>query len=151
MTAAERAAAASRLDRWIRDHADRENDADRSALACWTLLRDELAALANPYSPDCFVLINPCTGQMFPASDPRCPLMEVSCLVTPYNVWANIQPGSLPCDLSYDILNPDLWRPFFGRRLPPPPTGLHSIQEDVQYEPTSSLYTLDIERVVRER
>ena len=117
----------------------------------YVMIRDDLAALHNPHSPANFVLINPCTGQMYPAGDSRCPLVEVACLATPYNVWANVQPGGQPCELSYDILNPDHWRPFFGRRLPPPATGIHPVQEEIEYEPTPPVYALDVERTVRER
>lgn len=62
------------------------------------------------------------------AGDPSCPLKELSVLVTPYNLWANIQVDPSPSSTLYDVLNADQWRPFFGARLPPPLGGLQSIQ-----------------------
>jgi hypothetical protein len=116
----------------------------------YVMIRDTQAVTSRASSPQSFIFINPCTGQLYPASDPRCPMVEVACIVTPYNVWANVQVGASPYELEYDILNPDHWRPFFGRRLPPPSTGLHSIQEDVTYAPTSTAYALDLERSIKE-
>jgi hypothetical protein len=116
----------------------------------YVMIRDTQAVTSRASSAQSFIFINPCTGQLYPASDPRCPMVEVACIVTPYNVWANVQVGASPYELEYDILNPDHWRPFFGRRLPPPSTGLHSIQEDVTYAPTSTAYALDLERSIKE-
>jgi len=116
----------------------------------YIMIRDTQAVTNRASSAQSFIFINPCTGQLYPASDPRCPMVEVACIVTPYNVWANVQVGASPYELEYDILNPDHWRPFFGRRLPPPSTGLHSIQEDVTYAPTSTAYALDLERSIKE-
>ena len=75
-----------------------------------------------------YLLINACTGHVYSAGDPHCPLKEICCLATPYNIWANIQVHAQPCEMSYDILNVDQWRPFFGKRLPPPSGGLHTCQ-----------------------
>ena len=115
----------------------------------YVLIRDKAANANDPPSASNFLLINPCTGQVFPAADPRCPMIDLACLATPYNMWANVQVGGQPCELRYDLSNPDHWRPFFGARLPPPPSGLQSIQEDVSYEPTSSGYALDIETATK--
>ena len=62
------------------------------------------------------------------AGDPNCPLKELNVLVTPYNLWANIQVNSSPSATVYDVSNCNHWRPFFGVRMPPPLGGLQSIQ-----------------------
>ncbi len=60
--------------------------------------------------------------------DPTCPLRQISMVITPYNMWANVQYAEKPFETSFDLFNVDQWRPFFGSRLPPPPGGLHSVQ-----------------------
>jgi hypothetical protein len=37
-----------------------------------------------------YVLYNACTGEAFLASDPRCPMRSIVCLITPGNVYANL-------------------------------------------------------------
>lgn len=116
----------------------------------YVMIKDAQAAMQLPYAPANYLLINPCTGQVFPAADPRCPLIEIACIVTPYNIWGNIQAGGAPCELSFDLLNPDSWRPFYGVRLPSPNTGIHSIQDPVTYSDTSVAYAMDLEKVLKD-
>jgi hypothetical protein len=116
--------------------------------AIYVMVRDRNMASRDPYAPRNYVLINPITGFVYSAMDPSCPIRNVACLATPYNIWANIQTGSKPHDISYDLQNIDRWRPFFGKRLPPPSGGMHSIQEEVPYLPTSTRTAIDIENAV---
>jgi hypothetical protein len=95
----------------------------------------ESSSLDN--TPKGWVLINPVTGHIYSAADPHCPLHEISCLVTPYNIWTNIQKASKPKDLMFDIFQLSHWRPLFGQRFRPNIPGLTPIQSDVLYEPTS--------------
>lgn len=44
----------------------------------------------------------------------HCPLQDVGALANSENVWLNIQEGSAPGDISYDIENKKLWMPFLG-------------------------------------
>lgn len=88
-------------------------------------------------TPKGWVLINPVTGYIYSAADPHCPLHEISCLVTPYNIWTNIQKTSKPKDLMFDVFQLSHWRPLFGQRFRPNIPGLTPIQSDVLYEPTS--------------
>jgi hypothetical protein len=89
------------------------------------------------HTPQGWVLINPVTGHIYSAADPHCPLCEISCLVTPYNIWTNIQKNSKPKDLMFDVFQMSHWRPLFGQRFRPNIPGLTPIQSDVLYEPTS--------------
>lgn len=57
----------------------------------------------------------PRTGEAFSAIDPNCPLVAVDCLVTPKNMFANIQRTTSPAQLVYDIHVRDQWRPLFER------------------------------------
>jgi coiled-coil and C2 domain-containing protein 2A len=57
----------------------------------YVLLRDAHRQSSNICGPENFLVINPCTGFIYSAVDPNCPLKEIYCLVTPYNIWANIQ------------------------------------------------------------
>ena len=75
-----------------------------------------------------YLIINPSTGHVYSAGDSNCPLRSITVLMTPYNLWANIQVDATPRLTLYDVLNGEHWRPFFGARLPPPVGGLQSVQ-----------------------
>lgn len=74
------------------------------------------------------------------AGDPSSPLKEILVLVTPYNLWANIQVETRPASMLFDVLNVDHWRPFFGARLPPPLGGLQSIQVPYAVDEATSTF-----------
>ncbi len=93
-----------------------------------------------------WLVINPVNGFVFSAADPNCPLLEIACLVSPDNVYANIAKDARPCETSFDLSNSDFWRPFFGARFPLPQNGISPIQMQVKYTPTLTTYALDIER-----
>ena len=57
-------------------------------------------------------------GYVYSALDPNCPLKEIYCVATPYNIWANIQPEARPFMMQFNVLDTSQWRPFFGNRLP---------------------------------
>jgi hypothetical protein len=116
--------------------------------ALYVMVRDRNMASQDPFAPRNYILIHPITGFVYSAMDPSCPVRNIACLATPYNIWANVQTGSKPHEISYDILNIDRWRPFFGKRLPPPSGGMHSIQEEVEYSVTSTRTAVDIENAV---
>lgn len=116
--------------------------------AVYVMVRDRNMASKDPFAPRNFVLINPINGFVYSAMDPSCPVRNIACLVTPYNLWANVQTSGKPHDISYDVLNVDKWRPFFGKRLPPPSGGMHSIQEEITYAPTMTRTCADIENAV---
>ena len=115
----------------------------------YVMVRDRNMACSNPHDPRNFILINPVNGNVYSAMDPSCPLRDIFCLATPYNIWGNVQDASKPHELSFDVLNIDMWRPFFGKRLSPPSGGVHSIQDEVQYTPTPPQYALDVETTVQ--
>jgi coiled-coil and C2 domain-containing protein 2A len=111
----------------------------------YVMMRDLNVVSSDKSHPRNFLLINPCTGYMYSGMDPSCPLYEISTIVTPYNIWANIQMSAQPFEMNFDVLNIDCWRPFFGMRLPPPLGGLHTVQTDVVYKPTLISYAVDVE------
>lgn len=96
-----------------------------------------------------FLVINPCNGNIYSAADPSCPLKKIISLVTPYNIFANIQLSDAPCHMDFNILNSNNWRPFFGKRFPFPEHGLFGIQSDIDYFPTSTAYCLEIETALK--
>lgn len=102
----------------------------------------------NDTSPKSFLIINPCTGFIYSAADPNCPLIEIACLATPYNIWANVQPSAKPDKMNFDISKTNLWKPLFGA-FRAPIAGLSTIQEPVQYTPTSSIRCLEIEKILK--
>ncbi|GIY77848.1 coiled-coil and C2 domain-containing protein 2A [Caerostris extrusa] len=50
----------------------------------------------------------------------------VGCLISPDNVWANIQKNNHPSRINFDVSKSGDWKPFFSRSFPNP--GLRSIQ-----------------------
>jgi hypothetical protein len=115
---------------------------------CYVMVRDRNMVSRDPSAPRNFVLINPITGFVYSAMDPSCPMRNIACIATPYNVWANIQSSGKPHEVSFDLMNIDMWRPFFGRRLPPPSGGMHSVQDEVSYTNTSTAAAVEIENLV---
>lgn len=110
----------------------------------------------------CYLIIHPTTGHIYGASNPDCPLHTIHNLVTPYNVYANIQSRGLkPCDLNYDVTLTDKWSPFFtiqGKSASsfrkhkisyPVSSGLANFQEQFKYKPTDEKYALEIERSLK--
>ena len=121
----------------------------------YILLRDS-SKPAQDFAPSNYVLVNPCTGFIYSAADPHCPLKHIYTLVTAYNIFANIQNFGDPSRLEFDITNSLHWRPFFGGRFPFPPTGIGCIQyanvlreEGSMYKSTLSSYCIEVETVVR--
>eukprot|EP01038_Epipyxis_sp_PR26KG_P007416 gene7416-10108_t len=115
----------------------------------YILIKDERRK-SSSYIADNYLLINPCNGFIYSALDPTCPLRDIYCLVTQYNLWGNIQIESRPCKLLYDVTNLENWKPFFTSRMSVPSTGLRSIQEDVLYEEVDPSYVLKVEKSLRD-
>lgn len=57
----------------------------------------------------------PKSGEAFSAADPNCPLTAVHCLVTPNNMFANIQQTATPSEMVFDIHVRASWKPLFER------------------------------------
>ena len=66
------------------------------------------------YTPDAITLWNACVGCVFSAEDKRCPLVDIGCIVTSQNIYANIQGVTSLNLLSFDYHNTEGWRPFFA-------------------------------------
>lgn len=96
-----------------------------------------------------FLLVNPCTGFVYSAADPSCPLKEIYSLATPYNIWCNVQKLSSPKEISYDIMKPSLWQPLFSDKFRPALTSISSIQPDISYRATPTGPCLEIEKTLR--
>jgi coiled-coil and C2 domain-containing protein 2A len=117
----------------------------------YVLMRDTRRRGSAPhwiYSPECYLVINPCSGHVYSAIDPSCPLKAIYCIATPYNVWANIQDADAPYSMVFDVRNTKNWRAFFSPRLIPPIGGLSSVQHRIIYRPTDKAYALEIEKNV---
>ena len=117
----------------------------------YVLIRKDGRASKNRlvHTADAFLIVNPCTGHVYSAADPNCPVKEIYSLATPYNVWGNIQKSSCPKDLSFDIMKPSLWQPLFNEKFRPGMTGISSIQSDISYFPTSPGPCLEIEKILK--
>ena len=100
-------------------------------------------------SPQDFILIDPCTGYVYSAADPNCPLRDIGTIATPYNVWANVQRKALPKDLSFNVMNPKLWKPLFSARFRPQINNLSSCQDDIVYHATEKVSCLEVEKIVK--
>ena len=64
------------------------------------------------------ILWNACSGHAFSALDPRCPLVDIGCIVAAGNIHANLQGVRALHLLSYDFGDGEVWRPFFASRPP---------------------------------
>lgn len=100
-------------------------------------------------SAEKIMLWNSCTGGMSHAAEKICPLIDIGCLVSSSNIYANIQAMTSLRLISFNYLNKELWRPLFADDLrgdhscgsgcfcicnPGPvqmcqPSNLHSIQD----------------------
>eukprot|EP01035_Chromulina_nebulosa_P018024 gene18024-23665_t len=101
--------------------------------------------------PSSYYLINPCTGNIYDASDIDCPLKELLSIVSPFNYWANIQTHLAPSDLDFDVTNKKLWISYFNRdNFPYPATGLSSIQSEIIYASTGMSYALEVENLIKD-
>jgi hypothetical protein len=118
---------------------------------CYVLMKSSHANETEgfKYIPSNYNIINPCSGTVHSAADKNCPLIEIACLITPYNIYANIQADGRPHMLNYNVLNRTHWRPFFGPQFPFPSQGLTSIQEIVPFTPTSQLLCVQIEKEIK--
>ncbi|CAM9934128.1 unnamed protein product, partial [Discosporangium mesarthrocarpum] len=59
--------------------------------------------------PQSTVIWKPSTGDGFDARDRRCPLVNVYCVVSQDNVWANIQNVGKTCEMSLDLRDRKCW------------------------------------------
>eukprot|EP01041_Mallomonas_annulata_P001440 gene1440-2773_t len=99
---------------------------------------------------DNFLLINPTQGYVYGAADPSCPVIDIACLATPHNIWANVQTTGKPSAMNFNLLNTRHWRPFFGHRFPFPTTGLDTIQREVDFFITPQEKVREIGDAVRD-
>ncbi|GMI38844.1 hypothetical protein TrCOL_g10233 [Triparma columacea] len=72
---------------------------------------------------------NASTGVAYAIDDDKCPLLDIGCIVSKENVWANVQKFGRPSEVSLDFNDKKCWKPLFGDRFPYPEGGLHSLQE----------------------
>jgi len=56
---------------------------------------------------------NACTGDVFVANHRQSPLIDIGCILTAENIFANTQGDTSPHLLSYNIKDSTIWRPFF--------------------------------------
>jgi hypothetical protein len=103
----------------------------------------------NPQSTE-YLIINPITGYIYSCYDNNCPLTEIAALITPNNIYANIQEDARPKFTDFNIANSYSWRPFFGRRCKIPSGGLQTIQPHVEYKDTPESYALEVEKSMTE-
>ncbi|TDG41758.1 hypothetical protein AWZ03_011831 [Drosophila navojoa] len=99
-------------------------------LECWLLL-----GLACPYGESTFViyrqpdsgelvLVAPTTGKRYQLQDVFCPLTRVYSLVTPQNIYINIQAEERVSMTNFDVQNSECWLPVFTKRQEAPRGGI---------------------------
>lgn len=52
------------------------------------------------------------TGRAYPQTDNSCPLQKIHCLVSKDNIYRNVEPDKMPCQLDFDISNVRKWAPL---------------------------------------
>ncbi|XP_072476396.1 coiled-coil and C2 domain-containing protein 2A isoform X2 [Notamacropus eugenii] len=101
-----------------------------------------------------YLIWNPCSGRFYGQFDTFCPLKSVGCLISPDNIWFNIQRYDSPMRINFDITKPKLWKSFFSRSLPYP--GLSSVQpEELIYQRADKVAAAElqdrIEKILKEK
>ncbi|XP_022245376.1 coiled-coil and C2 domain-containing protein 2A-like isoform X2 [Limulus polyphemus] len=90
---------------------------------------------------------NATQGQHFSVRESFSPLQRVGCLISPDNIWANIQKDDHPSRISFEINQARDWQPFFTRRFPNP--GLSSVQPEVLvYTPTDPRFVRQLQEKI---
>lgn len=67
--------------------------------------------------PDGIYLVNPCDGSVYASTDAMCPMTSVGTVITPRNIYGNIQPSSHPSQLQFALNRTSDWRPLFDKDL----------------------------------
>uniref|UniRef100_A0A7S3R2T6 C2 domain-containing protein n=1 Tax=Dunaliella tertiolecta TaxID=3047 RepID=A0A7S3R2T6_DUNTE len=95
---------------------------------------------------------NPLTGSVVSVKDPTAELREVGMIYDNSNMWANVQQEAQPWNMTWNLLSPLHWRPFFGTQLPPRELGtvqttpIYEEREDLLYEQMETR----VEEIVRD-
>jgi len=72
---------------------------------------------------------NASTGHGYSSKDELCPLLDIACIISEDNIYANIQKYGHPFQISYDFeTNQKAWRPLFTSKFPKP-ENLPTVQE----------------------
>jgi coiled-coil and C2 domain-containing protein 2A len=81
-----------------------------------------------------------------------CSLKEVGCIITPDNVYVNVQSSGDPGFIDFDLKNTRNWKPFLNEssRKKYFPEGIASIQKDLSYEYPSSEESYQLSRTIYE-
>ncbi|KAK5973701.1 hypothetical protein GCK32_007822 [Trichostrongylus colubriformis] len=75
------------------------------------------AAYALVNLPDGIVLVNPCDGSIYASTDAMCPLTSVGTIITPSNVYGNVQNNAHPSQLQFDLYRSGDWKPLFDKEM----------------------------------
>ncbi|XP_076317683.1 coiled-coil and C2 domain-containing protein 2A-like isoform X2 [Tachypleus tridentatus] len=87
---------------------------------------------------------NATQGQHFSVRESFSPLQRVGCLISPDNIWANVQKDDHPSRISFEISQARYWQPFFTHRFPN--LGLNSVQPEVLvYTPTDPRFVRQLQ------
>lgn len=62
------------------------------------------------------ILIDAKRGQQFFARDHHCTLISIDCIITPDNIYANIQKSTHPNLINYNLQRGTYWQPLFNNR-----------------------------------
>ncbi|CAJ0575280.1 unnamed protein product, partial [Mesorhabditis spiculigera] len=135
-------------------------------LCCWLLALDvearlvlgtalpegDKAAFVYVKHPEITCLLNPTDGNMYSLDDGLCPLLSVGTVITPDNIYGNVQPNDHPSQITWDFTKPHLWHPLW---LKPQTSTQNLPNENLEYpelpEEVVSELRSTIEREVRVR
>lgn len=96
-------------------------------------------------------LIDPVSKKTYLASDNSCPVTHIGMLVSPTNVWANVQTSAIPSKMSFDLANKQHWVPLFNDQFEyPGPVKLPSVQTPIRYTLPNLRTTSAIESEIRQ-
>jgi coiled-coil and C2 domain-containing protein 2A len=88
-------------------------------------------------------------GQPYKVSEPHNPVRVVSALVSPDNMWFNVQQFEEPYRIQFDVNNSRYWRSFFTKKKP---NMCQSIQpEKLLYATTNPKYVNELESKIERK
>ncbi|GMT28303.1 hypothetical protein PFISCL1PPCAC_19600, partial [Pristionchus fissidentatus] len=131
-------------------------------LACWCLSLSlpvflllgrstaENSAIVMVELPHGKVLLNPLDGSMISSDDEVSPF-SIHTLVTPSNIYGNIQSQSHTAMIHFDITKKDSWRPLFDREVSLPSVQPQSLQYSMMEEDSLVELRSSLERALKLR
>ena len=95
-------------------------------------------------------LWNASTGRGYTAKGRSCPLLHVDMIANSQNIWINKQPSSHPAQMTFDLEDTTLFKPFFTEKNPIPDTLNYVNNAELTHIPSDLKNAAMMERELQE-